>query len=148
MVSHLLRYRSEDADGERLGARGVGPLARHWTLHSHGIMNAPRGSLHTTRVYPQYIAPAAPGGSAVVSPLCGVEAGESNPRPKAQTGYPRVVRRRQARGIPTMARPARTRSDQRFPPDLERFWNVRSGHYVKVTRQLHTTNNATRDQVG
>ena len=42
-------------------------------------------------------------------------------------GYRRVVRSRQACGIPRMATVARTRSDQRFPVDLERFWNVRTG---------------------
>jgi hypothetical protein len=32
-----------------------------------------------------------------------------------------------------MASPARTRSDQRSPVDLERFWNVRNGHCITAT---------------
>jgi hypothetical protein len=52
-------------------------------------------------------------------------------------GYPRVPRRRQACGIPTMAIPARTRSDPRFPEDPERFRNVRRGHCIKAALDAH-----------
>jgi hypothetical protein len=55
------------------------------------------------------------------------------------------------RGMPTMASPARTRSDQRFPEDLERFWNVRSGHCFQQplhAQHEHTTESAGRNDRG
>src|SRR5262249_40835796 len=49
------------------------------------------------------------------------------PRPKAETGVsPRGQESPSVRN-PEVATVARIRTDQRFPVDLERFWNVRTG---------------------
>jgi len=57
--------------------------------------------------------------------------GNRTPVRRLRRPCPRVLRSRQVFGIPTMATLAHTRSEQRFPVDLERFWNVRSGHCFK-----------------
>ena len=58
------------------------------------------------------------------SEVSGLESGgggNRTPVRRLKPGYPRVSRRRQTRGIPTMASPARITSDPRFPEDTGTF---------------------------